>query len=243
MHIEVNGVRIDPDLIRAQAAMLRQRARDAGFEVTPDEGLQLMEEATTFIVNGELFDQEAARQGLTVDNMFDVWCKSVRPPRTKDLRDAYVQNRELFWAPAAILVSHIVKNVNHEDERDSKRAEMEHVLQLLESGADFAAVADAHSDCPGAGGRLGYIHEGEMVPEFEAVVFTAPLGQRTPIFSTRFGFHIALVSASRAEGILPFEEVAKRLEELFITEKRNAIISAHIERLRAKADIRQVSAL
>ena len=47
----------------------------------------------------------------------------------------------------------------------------------IEGGADFAVVAREHSTCPSArqGGDLGEFSPGEMVREFDTVVFSAPL--------------------------------------------------------------------
>ncbi len=57
----------------------------------------------------------------------------------------------------------------------------EQCLQLktdIENGADFAAVARDHSNCPSSrdGGNLGSFGRGQMVPEFDTVVFGAPVG-------------------------------------------------------------------
>jgi peptidyl-prolyl cis-trans isomerase C len=241
--IEVNGVRIGPELIRSKAALLRQEARATGYEVTPEDGLRFLEDATDQVVHEELVEQEAARQSLTVEQLFDVWCKPVRSPRAKDLRDIYLRHQEQFWAPDSIFVSHIVKNVNHEDERELRMVEMQRVLEILESGADFAATADAHSDCSGNGGRIGHIQRGEMVPEFDDVVFEASIGKITPIFCSRFGVHIALVLESRPAGILSFEEIAPNIERAIIAERRDTVIAERIKQLRERAIVRQVSGI
>ncbi|MCV6606036.1 MAG: peptidylprolyl isomerase, partial [Porticoccaceae bacterium] len=47
----------------------------------------------------------------------------------------------------------------------------------IDAGEDFAALAREHSLCPsgGQGGDLGRFGRGQMVPEFDKVVFSAPL--------------------------------------------------------------------
>ena len=242
MQIEVNGIRIDPELIRNHTALLRDQAREEGIDLTPEDGLKLLEEAADFAIRLELVRQEALRKSVTVDHLVDTWCKSVRPPRAKEVREIYVKHREDFWRPPAVFVSHIVKNVNHDDERELLHTELLRIHELLAGGSDFAAVADAHSDCPGDGGRLGYIHRGEMVPEFDEVVFSAALGAITPVFSTRFGLHIALVSEARPEGIRPFEEVAPRIENAIFQEMTNEVVGERIRKLRSVAIVRVVRA-
>ncbi|MBU5222360.1 peptidylprolyl isomerase, partial [Vibrio cholerae] len=47
----------------------------------------------------------------------------------------------------------------------------------IEGGADFAEVAKANSSCPSSrqGGDLGSFGPGQMVKEFDTVVFSAPV--------------------------------------------------------------------
>jgi peptidyl-prolyl cis-trans isomerase C len=70
----------------------------------------------------------------------------------------------------------------------------------IEGGADFAALAKEHSSCPsgGSGGALGEFGPGKMVPEFDAVVFSAPVGEVQGPVKTQFGFHLLEVT-SRTE--------------------------------------------
>ncbi|GAA5131899.1 peptidylprolyl isomerase [Thalassotalea piscium] len=67
----------------------------------------------------------------------------------------------------------------------------------IESGNDFAKVAEAHSNCPSKsqGGALGSFGKGQMVKEFEDVVFTAPVNTVQGPVKTQFGFHLIEVTA------------------------------------------------
>ena len=49
--------------------------------------------------------------------------------------------------------------------------------QQITEGADFAELAKSHSQCPSGrqGGDLGRFGPGQMVPEFDKVVFSAPV--------------------------------------------------------------------
>ena len=63
-------------------------------------------------------------------------------------------------------------------------------------GADFAALAKQHSKCPSGkeGGSLGTFGRGQMVREFDEVVFTAPLGEVQGPVQTQFGYHLIEVT-------------------------------------------------
>lgn len=67
----------------------------------------------------------------------------------------------------------------------------------IEGGADFADVARQHSQCPSRqdGGNLGSFGRGQMVPEFDAVVFSAPVGVVQGPVKTQFGYHLVEVTS------------------------------------------------
>jgi peptidyl-prolyl cis-trans isomerase C len=73
----------------------------------------------------------------------------------------------------------------------------ERLKKDIEGGADFAAVARAHSSCPSSqrGGELGDFGPGEMVREFDTVVFSAPLNVVQGPVKTQFGYHLIEVTS------------------------------------------------
>ena len=72
------------------------------------------------------------------------------------------------------------------------KEECEKLKADIEKGADFAKVAKAHSQCPSgkSGGDLGEFERGQMVPEFDTVVFTADIGKVHGPVRTQFGYHL-----------------------------------------------------
>lgn len=93
------------------------------------------------------------------------------------------------------------------------RAEASHILvkteqqaadlkKQIEAGeATFADLAKKHSSCPSGkgGGSLGLFSKGDMVPEFDKVVFSdLPLGQVSAPVKTQFGWHILQVQKRMA---------------------------------------------
>ncbi|XAL98586.1 peptidylprolyl isomerase [Phycisphaeraceae bacterium D3-23] len=64
------------------------------------------------------------------------------------------------------------------------------------AGEDFADLAKEHSGCPSgkAGGSLGQFSQGQMVPEFDAVIFSdLPIGEVSDPVKTQFGYHLIVV--------------------------------------------------
>jgi len=66
----------------------------------------------------------------------------------------------------------------------------------IAEGADFAELAKKHSGCPSGrdGGNLGEFGPGMMVPEFDKVVFSAPVGEVQGPVKTQFGYHLLEVT-------------------------------------------------
>lgn len=67
----------------------------------------------------------------------------------------------------------------------------------IENGADFAELARQHSQCPSSrrGGELGEFGRGQMVREFDEVVFSAAVGEVQGPVKTQFGYHLIEVTA------------------------------------------------
>lgn len=62
----------------------------------------------------------------------------------------------------------------------------------IEAGADFAEIAKGHSSCPSRmrGGDLGTFSQGQMVKEFDEVVFTGEINKVLGPVKTDFGYHL-----------------------------------------------------
>lgn len=69
--------------------------------------------------------------------------------------------------------------------------------KLIEGGEDFADVAKVHSKCPSGrqGGELGEFGPGQMVKEFDEVVFTGEVGKVLGPVKTQFGYHLIEITS------------------------------------------------
>jgi peptidyl-prolyl cis-trans isomerase C len=67
----------------------------------------------------------------------------------------------------------------------------------IEGGTDFAHVAKEHSTCPSgkSGGDLGSFGKGQMVPEFDAVIFSEELNVVHGPVQTQFGYHLIEITS------------------------------------------------
>ena len=78
----------------------------------------------------------------------------------------------------------------------STEAQCSALKQQIAAGADFAELAKQHSTCPSGrdGGALGTFSPGQMVKEFDQVVFSAPVGVVQGPVKTQFGYHLVEVT-------------------------------------------------
>ncbi len=196
-------------------------------------------------------DREALRKEveirLRIDRLIAKVNSKVSAPRHKDLVQRYKKNRDALVRPAMAHASHIVRNVRRGEEdagesSDEALAVMRQAEKQLEAGTPFAEVADQYSSCAGSGGSLGWFPMGEMVDEFDEVLFALKPGERSKIFRSQFGYHISLLHEQRKEGPIPFDEVKSHLEEEILKEKRDKALGDYLDRLRAKADITSAEA-
>jgi len=76
----------------------------------------------------------------------------------------------------------------------------EELKTQIEGGTDFAEVAKEFSTCPSSqqGGDLGQFSPGQMVKEFDDVVFSGDVDKIHGPVQTQFGFHLIEIT-SRTE--------------------------------------------
>jgi peptidyl-prolyl cis-trans isomerase SurA len=101
-------------------------------------------------------------------------------------------------------VRHILVSPNELRSKDESETLINQLYQRLLQGADFAVLAKEFSDDPGsgsAGGDLGWVSPGAMVPEFDATLQQAQIGNISAPFETQFGWHILQVQAQRQSDI------------------------------------------
>jgi len=89
---------------------------------------------------------------------------------------------------------------------ESMKKKAQDLLVRIKNGEDFEKIARESSDDPGSaanGGDLDFAKRGMFVPEFDAVIFDAPLavGATYPdLVETQFGWHIIRKEEEKGEG-------------------------------------------
>ncbi len=178
-----------------------------------------------------------ATADLAIERLLADITAVVARPGKSETEAFYRRNRESFFRPEGVHAFHIVKNVDETSGEDEALAAINDVDRLLRAGGSFEELADQYSDCPGRGGDLGFFHRGEMVEEFEAIVFGLRVGEISGVFRTCFGYHIARLHARKPAGIRPFSEVRPQLEAELWQRRRDEAVRIYVRGLREKAEI------
>lgn len=135
------------------------------------------------------------------------------------LRAEYEDKKAQFVVGEQRLVSHILFELPADADADTEALVLAEATliaeQAREEGADFAALAETHSDdvvSAKEGGNLGWIaDDGQMVRPFADAVFSLSKGEVSDPVKTRFGFHVIAVMDIQEERGESFEEVRDQL--------------------------------
>ena len=102
-------------------------------------------------------------------------------------------------ASTQVAAKHILITFDVADPASRQRA-LDTVTSLRErlvKGEDFAKLAEQYSGDPGSGARGGYLgwaDKGTYEGNFEQYVWSAPIGEVSPIVQTSFGYHLIVVT-------------------------------------------------
>lgn len=178
-------------------------------------------------------------QNLRVERLMNELTAAAEPVTEDDVRRYYEATPTRFTVQAVFQSAQVICNVN---ERRSEQEALDIItaaLRDLEAGDAFEDVAERHSDCKGNGGLLPSYEAGEMVADYEEAVHALEPGQRTGIFATPFGFHIAELRAKRLSHLASFSEARESIRESLTYERKRAAYAVAVERLWTNARIRR----
>ncbi len=173
--------------------------------------------------------------------------------KAADIKDAeleplYEQRKDTFRQPDIVRMSHILirrpEGANEAQEK-AARARAEGLLTLARAanGANFEALAREHSEDKDSGARGGKFpvpiprDANPFGANFEAVVFSAPVGVVGEVVATPLGFHVIRVDAKTEGRYLALAEVREQLRAAVVNDRREKALDELFVRLRTRAKI------
>lgn len=152
-----------------------------------------------------------------------------------ELRQRYEAAEARFLSPELRRASHILLEIN--DERSDAETQMfaESLISQINEGEDFSALAEAHSADPisaEAGGDLGWIEPGQMMPAFEQALYDlSAAGDISSPVKTRFGWHVIRLDEIQPPEGLSFDEARDQILAEYIEQESEALYIELSERL------------
>lgn len=242
-------VQIMESLILQQ--LIRNEVVAQNVTLSDEEYATVKAELTATLPPGMDFDTQLAAMGLTEEEIREQMtlnklivdkAETATRPTDEEVRAFYDENGSYFTQPEMVAASHILLSYSADDTDEmkaEKRAKLEDIRQQALDGADFAELAQTHSDCPSkmSGGSLGEFGRGQMVPEFEEAAFTQEIGVVGEIIETRFGIHLILVTDRKSAGSVDFDTVSERISDMLYAQKQQEVVEGYIAGLRKNASI------
>lgn len=241
--------------------LLTDEAERQSITVTEEERTEMLERIASQLPEGVTLEDAARQAGGSVDQLKSEIEDEIRvrklvesqipqpePATAEEIEAFYESQRQRFEAPERVHARHILLKVEedaNDDAHAAARAKMAGYLTQLEEGADFAALAREHSDCPSAseGGDLGTFARGQMVPPFEQAAFGQPVGEVGDIVKTDFGYHIIEVLEREEASVESLDEVKEQIGDHLTQQQQQSAMRDYLETLRAKADIQFAESL
>jgi peptidyl-prolyl cis-trans isomerase C len=233
----VNGVIIPQSRIDAMNRELTAQ----GQPDTPERQNAVKEE----LVNREVLVQEAQRRGIDkqrdVAAQMDMAKQAVlvralfeQEVKGNPITDAQLQQQYEQFKASMGANEYKVRHILVDKEDDAKA-----IIDQLNKGGDFAAIAKEKSKDPGSkdnGGDLDWGPAARYVKPFADAVTTLPKGQttQTPV-KTDFGYHVIRVDDVRPLTVPPFNE----MKEQFRQRAQQQQIQKLVMDLRSKAKIEE----
>src|SRR5712671_6469295 len=155
-----------------------------------------------------------------------------------ELKLQYMQNIQQYQVANRVHVEHVLlMTVGKTDaEVEEIRKKAEDVLKQAKKGAKFEDLAKKYSEDPGTkdkGGDLGWITQGQTVPEFEKTAFGLDKGKISDLVKTQYGFHIIKVLDKETAHTKSFEEVKDSIKVPALLGKIDKLASDQADQLSA----------
>jgi peptidyl-prolyl cis-trans isomerase D len=156
----------------------------------------------------------------------------------QDLRAYYNDHIDRYRIQNRAHVSRIMfKTVGKTDaEIEEIRKKAEGLQKKAKSGAKFEDLAKQNSEdstSKDAGGDLGWIVQGQTVPEFERAAFSLPKGSISDLVKVPYGFEIIKVIDREEARTQSFEEVRGQIQPILLSEKGDRLAGETADRMAA----------
>ncbi len=217
-------------------------AVDAKFNqiVSEHGGETAFYENTGFNRGDELMLRRKVKSSLMVDRFLEAELGDESDPTDDELKAFYEEHIDQYKTDVQVQTNQLfIEPTSHEAAKDTYETLCRARGEILD-GADFIELAAQHSGLEKEEVQMGYIRQGENMPEIESVVFSMRPGEVSPILATPFGFHLFQVTGRKEPEPIPMEQI-QDLEHTYLVQRREKNIAIIIERLTNEGSVEEVT--
>ncbi len=158
----------------------------------------------------------------------------------KEQQAFYKSQSELFLTEESVRAMHLFRSIRRAEEKLDSYNLLKEARTKLIAGEDFIPIAEQYSEKPVEEADLGFFKRGELMEEFEMVVFSMADGEVSPVFLSPHGMHVAKRVESAAPQLQPFEAVQDQVLTLLTQDWKEARLQEEIERLKEEAKVEEI---
>ncbi len=170
------------------------------------------------------------KNNLLIKKLIDKSVNNKVSVNEEEIQKYFAEHEEEFHKGKQVKALHIMVETEDEALRIKK--------QLDSKEGDFAELAREYSLGPeGAeGGDLGYVQEGHMPPELDAI-FKLNKGEISNIIRTPYGSHLFQVVDKRKDSKMSYEESRKIIHDKLVRERQDEAFHEWLLEIKEKANI------
>jgi parvulin-like peptidyl-prolyl isomerase len=210
--------------------------------LTEEEASEILKEQGRTLEGFKRELRQAVELNMQTERLRDAVAGAIEP--TDQELSAYLEeHREEYDTPEQVHARHILIRIEEnapEAEVAQAKKQLDDIKKELENGADFAELAQKHSQDPGSapnGGDLGFFSRGQMVPEFEEATFALEPGQVSDPVRTQYGFHLIKVEEKKPAEHPELAQIRERVLQDYIEAEREKRFETWYKALKAHAEV------
>ena len=250
-----------PDSVEGQRLILRrlieqrlilQEAKRADLSVSSDDVLERLQEMRQHAGSDDAFvhaleemhlSQEQLkmriREQLMIQRLIDTKVRVGILISPQEVAKELAAHPELDRPGDRVHARHLLIRVREGTTEAAARTRIEELLHELERGADFAELAKRYSEDSHAsqGGDMGWVAQGELMPELDAALFALKPGACSQPIQSRLGFHLIKVEERRSAASLSVTEANRSIFQRLYQQKFQDAFGRWLTQLKHKAYI------
>jgi peptidyl-prolyl cis-trans isomerase D len=152
----------------------------------------------------------------------------------EDIEARYQENLANYTSPEYRGASHVLITTSDEVDDAAALAKINAIRERIVAGEAFVELARELSEDPVSaadGGSLGEVGRGDMVPSFEAALYSLPMDELSEPVKTAFGWHLIKVSSITGGEVQSFDSIKSALSDEIKAELAEVQIYELLERL------------